>query len=99
MKSYVVKFTTQARRDLLEIGDFIALDSPARTERFISEIISFAESLLSSFPHAARKKYTKYPTVRMIPYRKYNIYYRIRESENAVEVLHIYNGAKRSPFE
>jgi toxin ParE1/3/4 len=82
----------QGQADLRQIGDWIAQDNPARAVSFMRELRD-ACLALSNMPRA-------YPTVpsrrgaqiRRKPCRSYLIFYRI--GRNAVEILHIIQGAR-----
>jgi plasmid stabilization system protein ParE len=99
VKQYTINYTDQTVIDLVKIGDYIGLDSPARADIFIEDLTLFIENTLSLFPYSIAPKYPDFPTVRMIPFHRYNIYYHVFEEELSVEVLHIFNSAKVSPFE
>ncbi len=99
MKQYTINYTDQTVIDLVKIGDYIGLDSPARADLFIGDLTLFIENTLSLFPYSIAPKYPDFPTVRMMPFHRYNIYYQVFEEERSVEVLHIFNSAKVSPFE
>ncbi len=99
MKQYTLHYTDQAIVNLVDIGNYIGLDSPARADIFIDDLTIFIETTLSLFPHSISPKFSDFPSVRMMPFHRYNIYYQVFEEELSVEILHIFNSAKISPFE
>lgn len=103
MTEFHIEYTDQAILNLVEIGDYIGLDNPQRADSFVDEIVNFIDATLSRFPYAASTKYSTYPQVRLIPYRRYNIYYQVLDNElddeKIVQILFIFNSAKLSPYE
>ncbi len=99
MKQYTLHYTDQAIINLVEIGDYIGLDSPARADLFIDDLTLFIETTLTLFPHSIAPKFPDFPSVRMMPFHRYNVYYQVFEEALSVEILHIFNSAKVSPFE
>jgi toxin ParE1/3/4 len=86
--------TETAHECLLDIAEYIALDSPARAELFIEEMLDALMKTLSVFPLAVKvyeEIEAKYE-IRRLPYKKYIIFYTIRK--DVVEVLFIYNAAQ-----
>ncbi|HEY5797983.1 MAG TPA: type II toxin-antitoxin system RelE/ParE family toxin [Bosea sp. (in: a-proteobacteria)] len=85
-------FTPTARRDLQEIGDYIARDSRRQAMRFVIALERFCGKLLSQperYPlsprHAERG-------VRRAALRDYLVFYRVRET--TVEILRILHAAR-----
>ncbi len=87
----IVVITDAAERDLEQIGDYIAQDSPNRAETFIREFRECCEQL-AELPsrHALVPRYEK-TGVRRRPHGDYLIFYRIVDP--TVAVLHILHGA------
>jgi plasmid stabilization system protein ParE len=87
-----LSFTPSARRDLQEIGDFIAKDSRRQARRLISEIESLCGRL--------RRMPERYPVlapyqsraIRRAPFGAYGIYYRCDLGE--IVVLRILHAAR-----
>ena len=103
MTEFHIDYTDQAIINLADIGDYIGLDNPERADSFIDEIVEFIDATLSRFPYAASAKFPAYPSIRLLPYRRYNIYYQVIDNdpdeEKIVEILFIHNSAKLSPYE
>ncbi|CAN7323019.1 type II toxin-antitoxin system RelE/ParE family toxin [Bosea sp. LjRoot9] len=85
-------FTPTARRDLQEIGDYIARDSRREALRFVTALEQFCTKLVSQperYPilprHAARN-------IRRAPHRDYLIFYRIGEIN--LEILRVLHAAR-----
>lgn len=87
-----VIFTDEAIANLEEIGDYIALDNPARAESFVGELYRYSLDI-GLFPEAypIAGRYNKL-SVRRCVYGNYLIFYRIKSRQ--VEVLQIVHGAK-----
>lgn len=85
-----VRITAPAQADLEEIGDRIALDSPAAAERFVGELRQ-AASALATHPR-------RFPSVRSISgvrkkvHRRYLIFFRVEAGE--VQILRIVHGSR-----
>jgi addiction module RelE/StbE family toxin len=84
-----VVFASEAKADLLEIGDYIARDNPARARSFLSELKSAAKGL-ARFP----KRYPPLPRhansgLRCRVYGSYHIVYQVESRQvNIVRILH-----------
>jgi toxin ParE1/3/4 len=85
-------FTPTARRDLQEIGDYIARDSRREALRFVTALEQFCAKLVSQperYPlllrHAAR-------SIRRAPHRDYLIFYRIGATH--IEILRVLHAAR-----
>ncbi len=96
MKNYRVVIMPTAKEGLLEIGEYIALDNPARAISFIDEITSSLKKNLSIFPYSGRvaENLDLNEEIRTTSYRDYNIYYRALDDEQVVEVLFIFNASR-----
>ena len=87
-----VVFTEDAGRDLLDIGDYIAADSPLRALSFVREVRRKARDIGSqprSFPVVPRYESKG---IRRRRFRAYLIFYRV--DPQAVVILHILHGAR-----
>ena len=87
-----VVFSAAAKADLIEIGDFIALDSRRRARTFVDELVACCRQLATmprGFPLVPGQNFTG---VRRRPYRDHVIFYRIEG--DAVQVLHELHGAR-----
>jgi addiction module RelE/StbE family toxin len=87
-----VVFTHRAERDLEEIADFIALDSPRRAASFVDELRSKAFGLADTpraFPLVPRFEASG---VRRRIHGRYLIFYRI--DGDVISILNIAHGAQ-----
>ncbi len=87
-----VVLTDAARRDLEEIGDYIAQDNPRRARSFVRELIDAARQLGDApegFPLVGRYRHLN---VRRRVHGNYLIFYRI-EAER-VAIIHVLHGAR-----
>ena len=87
-----VVLTTHAKQDLTRIGDYIALDSPARARNFVRELQEKARQI-GEAPHAF-PLVPRYETqgIRRRVYRDYLIFYRMEQ--HRVTIIHIAHGAQ-----
>lgn len=87
-----VVVTEEALSDLVGIGRFIAIDSPARADSFLAELEDRCHRLGAmplAFPLLPGREATG---VRRRPCQNYLIFYRI--VDETVEILHIVQGAR-----
>jgi toxin ParE1/3/4 len=81
-------FTKTARRELIEIGDYIAHDNPIRAVTFIEELQAKAQNI-TNMPYL-------YPIVknelRRCNHKNYAIFFEVRD--NAIFIKHIYHAAR-----
>jgi len=84
-----VRLSSAARKDLISIGDYIALDNPARASTFIEELVKACAELSATplgYPIVRRYEATG---IRRRVYRNYQIFYRIvGERIFVIRVLH-----------
>ena len=85
-----------AREGLLEIGEYIALDSPARAVTFINEITDSLQKTLSLFPFSGKvaEDLELNEKIRILPHGNYIAYYRVIENKQLVEVLYVFNASR-----
>jgi toxin ParE1/3/4 len=87
-------FSPGAEADLEEIGDYIAMDSPARALAFVHELREQCQ-VLTQLPLAFPARDELAPGVRMMPYRRYLIFYRPIGREIRIErILHSATGRR-----
>lgn len=85
-----------AEEGLLDIGEYIALDNPARAISFIDELTSSLIKTLSTFPRSApvAEDLGLSEEIRVYSYGNYNCYYRVIDTDEAIEVLYIFNASR-----
>jgi toxin ParE1/3/4 len=88
-------FSPQVIADLEEVVRYIAKDDPAAAIRIGNELIDRVE-ILENFPLLGAP-FPKRPGVRKLVSRPYLIFYRLREKENAVDILRYWHGARTEP--
>ena len=88
-------FSPQAIADLEEVVRHIAKDDPTTAVRVGNELIDRVE-ILENFPLLGAP-YAKRPGVRKLVSRPFLIFYRFRETENAVDILRYWRGARTEP--
>jgi plasmid stabilization system protein ParE len=85
-------WSARARRDLLEIGDYVARDRPVAAAALVRSLIESAERA-AAMPLAGRVvPELGLAEVREVICRKHRVVYRVRGGE--VVVLTIFNGAR-----
>lgn len=85
-------FTPRARRDLQEIGDYIARDGQVQALRFVDTLERRCTSPLVAperYPLVVRHETRQ---TRRAPYGNYVIFYRLRAE--TVEILRVLHGAR-----
>lgn len=81
-------WTQEALEKLVEIEEYIAMDSPARAEEFINQLIGRAESL-SENPNKGRiVPEFLIPELRELIFKNYRIVYLLRE--DSIEILTVF---------
>ena len=88
-------FSPQAIADLEVVVRFIAQENPEVAGRMGNALIDRV-AMLENFPLLG-SPYAKRPGVRKLVSRPYLIFYRFRETENAVDILRYWHGAQCEP--
>ena len=89
--------TPQARRDLVEIATYIAIDDPAATERFLSAAED-AFTLLAAMPGLGAPRSTDSRRLRglrswpIAGFRKYLIFY--TQARGGIRIIRVLHGAR-----
>ena len=84
--SYRVDIMPQAKLEILEAAEFIALDNPQKADEFLEELIKYISETLARFPKSG-VIYKNH--VRKLSYQNHTAFYTISETQNQIEVLHI----------
>jgi toxin ParE1/3/4 len=83
-----LRFSESAERDLIDIGNFIARDSPANAARFIAQLEAHCQ-LLAAHPLLGRARGDLAPEMRSLAYGRYVIFYRaMADGAEIVRVMH-----------
>lgn len=91
-RSFVLRFTQAAERDLEEIADYIARDNPKRALSFVRELRE-ACGILATAPYAfAPPPRYRAQGVRMRVHKSYLIFYVV--SAETVDFIHILHGQR-----
>lgn len=77
-RTYRLIISEQAREDLIDIWQYIALDSIDNADRFVDLIYDQCAEL-ASMPEMGRKRDALIPGMRSFPVKRYVIFYRVRE--------------------
>jgi toxin ParE1/3/4 len=89
-----VSWTVPALRDLDQIQDFIALDSPAAAYKLATELIGRTDKLLTANPKAGRTGRAQGTRELVMPGTPYIVVYRVRD---VVEIVAVVHGAREWP--
>lgn len=89
---FQVSLKPRARRDLAEIGNYIAKDNRDRAFSFCQELIKTALAL-STFAERGQILRSR-RNVRKMPYQNYLIIYQVDEKSRTVEVLRFWHAAR-----
>ena len=96
MNTYKVIFTETADECLLNIAEYIGLDSTTRAEDFIDELAKSITNTLSIFPFSGTVHFFENEVeIRRLPYKKYVCFYSVLEN-NSVKILYIFNSAQNT---
>lgn len=77
-KRHQLVISEKAREDLIDIWQYIALDSMENADNFVDLIFEKCENL-AAFPEMGRKRDELLPGIRSLPVKRYVVFYRIRE--------------------
>jgi toxin ParE1/3/4 len=86
-----LRFTESAERDLMDIGNFIARDSPANAAQFITRLEELCQ-LLAAHPLLGRSRDELVPELRSLAYGRYVIFY--RAGADGAEIVRVLHGAR-----
>ncbi len=84
-----VRLSSEARKDLIAIGDYIARDNPTRASTFVRELVKACVELSSTpLAYPIVQRYAA-KGIRRRVYGNYQIFYRVaREQVLVIRVLH-----------
>jgi addiction module RelE/StbE family toxin len=90
-------WSPSARWDLLDLKDYISLDSPETAKRFVSSLFDAVE-YLADFPLAGRvvPEFDNEQTREIIK-RPCRIVYRINKQQDAIEIVRVWHSARGIP--
>ncbi len=77
-KRHQLVISEKAREDLIDIWQYIALDSMDNADNFVDLIFEKCENL-AAFPEMGRRRDELLPGIRSLPVKRYVVFYRIRE--------------------
>lgn len=85
-----LKFTGQARKDLRNIKNYIAMDKPSAAENFVNELEKTCY-LLAESPEIGLQK-EQYQGFYGFPHKDYMVFYEV--SDEAVIIAHVTRGGR-----
>jgi len=83
-----------AREDLIDIGDFIALDNPPRAVSFVAEIEAKIVEI-GERPGSFQKRDDLHPGLRHAPHGRYLIFF--IEKDGEVQIVRVLRGSRDLP--
>jgi len=83
-----------ARADLIDIGDFIALDNPPRAASFVAEIEAKIVEI-GERPGSFQKRNDLHPGLRHAPHGRYLIFFIERDGQ--VQIVRVLQGSRDLP--
>ena len=88
-----IKWTNSALQDILQIYEYIALDSPYNADAFLDRLMDNAEKQLSVSPMIGRMvPEMNDPAFREIIHKKYRVMYHVEGSK--VDITHVRHVAR-----
>lgn len=90
-----VTFSPKSREDLLDIGDFVAKDSPAAARRLVLKLASRCRQI-GRAPLGYPRREELAPGLRMAVLGKYVIFFRV--TDGAVRIERVLHGARNLPI-
>jgi toxin ParE1/3/4 len=77
-KSHQLVISEKAREDLIDIWQYIALDSMENADSFV-DLVYEKCAALAAFPEMGRRRDELIPGIRSLAIRRYVVFYRIKE--------------------
>lgn len=95
---FQIIWTLRSREDLRSIATFIARDNPPAALKLGEQIFARVDTL-AQFPELGRIVPERgEPHIREIVVKPYRIIYRLKKSENQIEILRVWHGARGEPM-
>jgi toxin ParE1/3/4 len=92
---YKIAVTPSAVADLDEIVAYICDDNPSAGMRFEISLLDHIR-ILEFFPLSGRLV-AKRPAIRRLVHDPVSVYYRVREEDHLIEIVHIRHNARKPP--
>ena len=89
------RWTDRAKRDLAQIGDYIAQDNPTAAERWVEALLNLAERAASLPLSGRRVPEIGRDDVRELLLRNYRLVYRVLDQ--TIDVLTVFEGHRLLP--
>lgn len=91
MTEYRIIIPQIIEKELEEIASYIALDNLPKAIDFVTELKIFIRKRLGFMPSSGK---TVKGQIRMVNYKRYNIFYIASESKKIVTLIHIFAGGR-----
>ncbi len=85
--------SAKAKRDLIDIYQYIATDNPRAARRMIEKLNQTAH-ILADAPQLGTGRFPSYPTVRGFPVDRYILLYEPLEAEGGIKLIRVFHGAR-----
>jgi toxin ParE1/3/4 len=79
--------------DIRDVWHFIARDNQGQADKFVQELEK-RYLLLADNPAIGAARFSKYPTIRMFPYRSYLIIYDTLPDSSGIELIRLLHAAR-----
>jgi toxin ParE1/3/4 len=89
-----VTFSPKSRQDLLDIGDYIAHDSPANARRFLDKLVAQCKRI-GNAPTGYAQRDDLAGGLRMAPMGRYVVFFRI--IDDSVRIERVLHGSRNLP--
>lgn len=95
--AYQIIWSPSARWDLIDLRDYISLDSPQIARQFVSSLFDAVEHL-AEFPSTGRVvPELEDEHIREIIKRPCRIVYRINDASSCIEIIRVWHSARGTP--
>jgi toxin ParE1/3/4 len=90
-------FSDRSEKDLEDIGDFIAQDSPQRALSYTQELRAYCRKIAQTPKIRRVVAHLGGQLLRKALFGNYQIYYALLDDGDGVEIVHIRHGARQDP--
>ena len=92
---FKINFTEPSLEDLAEVADYSDLYFPTTPETMAAQLVDHIE-LLSTYPRLGAT-FSEKDQIRKMIHSPFSIYYKVFESAQRIDILHIWHGSRRPP--
>lgn len=89
-----LRWSRHALKDVAQLRDYIAIDSPIYAQQFIERLAARLGRLLT-FPHSGRRiPEAEHNNIREIIYQGYRVIYQINEAQQEIIIVAVVHGSR-----